>query len=106
MSRFDLHIGHRQHFTPDGLARLLAAAGFEVEKVGGVGFPLFNLYRLVVIMRGRRLIRDVARANRGATSIAARLVMRTFGLLFALGMPESRWGWQVVGVAREPVGHA
>jgi SAM-dependent methyltransferase len=102
MSRFDQHIGHRQHFTPRGLAELLTAAGFEVEKVTGVGFPLFNLYRLVVIMRGERLVRDVARTSNDTISGAARLAMRTFGLLFKLGAVESRWGWQVVGVARMP----
>jgi SAM-dependent methyltransferase len=102
MSRFDRHIGHRQHFTPGGLAHLLTAAGYEVEKVTGVGFPLFNLYRLVVIMRGDGLVHDVARANQGASSTLARLAMRSFGLLFALGAPETRWGWQVVGVARVP----
>ncbi len=102
MSTFDRHIGHRRHFTTAQLVRLLTEAGFEVEKVTGVGFPLFNLYRLVVIGRGRALVRDVARTNRGATSVLARLVMQAFDLLFALGTPESRWGWQVVGVARVP----
>ncbi len=102
MSRFDRHIGHRRHYTATSLAELLSATGFEVEKTTGVGFPFFNLYRLVVIMRGKRLVRDVARANQGATSLLARIVMRGFGALFAIGTPESRLGWQIVGVGRVP----
>ena len=100
MSAFDRHIGHRQHFTSRGLGELLRAAGFDVEKVTGVGFPFFNIYRLVVIRRGQRLVRDVARSDLKTTSTLARIVMRLFGLLFVLGVPESRWGWQIVGVAR------
>ena len=102
MSRFDRHIGHRRHYTARSLAQLLAAAGYEVEQATGVGFPLFNLYRLVVIMRGRSLVHDVARANRGAASLPARIAMRFFGMLFWVGTPEGRWGWQIVGVARSP----
>ena len=49
MSAFDRHIGHRRHFSPDDLRAVLLAAGFQVERTTGVGFPFFNLYRLVAI---------------------------------------------------------
>src|SRR6186713_410673 len=48
MSAFDQHIGHRRHFTPEGLRRLLVDAGLKVESLNGAGFPFFNLYRLTV----------------------------------------------------------
>jgi SAM-dependent methyltransferase len=102
MSAFDRHIGHRQHFTPDSLRDLLIQAGYEVEKATGVGFPLFNLYRLVVIQRGENLVREVASTNSSWTSTAARAAMAAFHKLFALGTPETRWGWQMVAVARKP----
>jgi len=102
MSAFDRHIGHRQHFTLRSLGDLLRVTGFDVEKVTGVGFPFFNIYRLVVIRRGQRLVHDVARGDLKTTSTIARIVMRAFGLLFALRLPKSRWGWQIVGVARTP----
>jgi 2-polyprenyl-3-methyl-5-hydroxy-6-metoxy-1,4-benzoquinol methylase len=102
MSAFDRHIGHRQHFTPASLRTLLTEAGYEVEKATGVGFPLFNLYRLVVIQRGENLVREVASTNSSWTLSAARAVMKAFTVLFALGTPEARWGWQVVAVARLP----
>ena len=52
MSAFDRHIGHRRHFSPSDLRDLLRGAGFEIEMGGGRAFPFFNIYRLVVILRG------------------------------------------------------
>ena len=97
MSAFDKHIGHRQHFRPDELRRLLERAGFEVERATGAGFPFFNLYRLAVMARGRRLVNAA-----GGTSRLARLVLGIFGALFHLNLDSSRWGWQTVAHARLP----
>ena len=102
MSQLDHHIGHRQHFTPDKLRALLALAGFEVEIATTAGFPFFNLYRMVVVMRGRKLVDDVSASNDGASSRLARGVMRIFGVLFHLNVASSPWGWQIVAVARKP----
>jgi SAM-dependent methyltransferase len=95
MSAFDRHIGHRRHYRPGELRALLEQAGFEVEHAAGAGFPFFNLYRLLVVARGRRLIDDVA-ADR--SSRFARLVMGAFGVLFRINL--DRWGWQTVARAR------
>jgi SAM-dependent methyltransferase len=99
MSAFDRHIGHRQHFTPEALRTLLEEAGFEVERADRAGFPFFNLYRLTVLLRGRRLVDDIAD---GEGSRAARAVMRLFGVLFRLNIASSPWGWQVLATARFP----
>ena len=102
-SAFDRHIGHRRHYGIDDLGGLLAQAGLEVETVTGAGFPFFNLYRLVVVARGRRLVDDVAASPDGQPATgAARLVMRAFGLSFRLNLDSSRLGYQIVAVAREP----
>lgn len=101
-SAFDRHIGHRRHFSPDALGVLLTAAGYRVERTMGAGFPFFNLYRLAVIARGRRLIDDVGSPGEGAgaaVSLPARAAMAAFGALFHLNLPVGRFGWQVVGVA-------
>jgi trans-aconitate methyltransferase len=98
MSAFDRHIGHRQHFTPDALRTLLEDAGFEVERAVRAGFPFFNLYRLTVLLRGRRLVNDAD----GDGSRAARAVMKLFGVLFRLNIASSPWGWQVLATARLP----
>jgi SAM-dependent methyltransferase len=102
MSAFDQHIGHRRHYTPAELGALLSSAGFEVELVAGAGFPFFNLYRALVIARGKRLVDDVASSGDAAPSIAARAAMAAFRPLFRLTLPRSRWGRQIIGVARAP----
>jgi SAM-dependent methyltransferase len=96
MSRFDQHIGHRRHYTASELVDLLEASGFDVDVATGAGFPFFNLYRLVVILRGRQLIRDIE----DTPSVLARAVMGLFRWLFYLNTSSSRWGWQTVASAR------
>ena len=109
-SRFDLHIGHRRHYTPDQLRALLEDSGFEVELATTAGFPFFNLYRMVVIMRGRRLIQDIDSNSRTGSRGLARAVMSIFRALFALNRFGTSWGWQTVAVARWnveiPLAHA
>jgi len=102
MSAFDRHIGHRRHFTTAELRSLLESAGFEVTRVSGAGFPFFNLYRLMVVARGQKLIGDV-RGN-GPLPLGARLAMRAFSWLFALNSEQSARGWQLVATAVEPRG--
>ena len=99
MSAFDRHIGHRQHFTAKSARALLEQAGFVVERSTRAGFPFFNLYRLIVLLRGERLVDDVAR---GAGRRPTELVMRVFGVLFRLNLTRSPWGWQVLAAARVP----
>jgi SAM-dependent methyltransferase len=99
-SAFDVHLGHRRHFSPNELQRLLEQAGFTPDCCVAAGFPFFNLYRLVVLLRGQRLIED-ADAGHGL-SPSARLVMGAFRRLFRANLPRSPWGWQTVGVATAP----
>jgi SAM-dependent methyltransferase len=97
MSAFDRHIGHRKHYRPRELQLLLSRAGFRVERATGAGFPFFNLYRLAVILRGRRLVDDAAARN---TSLLTRFAMAAFRFLFRVNLDASRWGWQTVAYAR------
>jgi 2-polyprenyl-3-methyl-5-hydroxy-6-metoxy-1,4-benzoquinol methylase len=101
MSQFDRHIGHRRHYTPATLRAILEDSGFAVELATTAGFPFFNLYRLVVILRGSSLISDVDAGSPGVISgLLARLVMALFRPLFALNVFGTRFGWQIVAVAR------
>jgi SAM-dependent methyltransferase len=93
MSAFDRHIGHRKHYAPEELRCLLEGAGYRVERASGAGWPFFDLYRGVVIARGRRLIDDVSRGP----SPAARIAMGVFDGLFRLNL-RSR-GWQTFAIA-------
>jgi len=71
-----------------------------VEFAGGAGFPFFNLYRMAVIARGKRLVTDVQSGSHGASNWLARAVMAIFRPLFSLNLLNSPWGWQTVAVAR------
>jgi SAM-dependent methyltransferase len=99
-SAFDRHIGHRQHFGPASLRRLLEGAGFSVEYVARAGFPFFNLYRLAVIARGRRLISDLERGAEAEGAGAQGAVLSFFERAFRLNVASTPFGWQMVAVAR------
>ena len=98
VSAFDRHIGHRAHFTPERLRQVLTDAGLEVRALHGAGFPFFNLYRLTVVARGKRLIDDAG----GELPWSARAAMWAFTRLFRMNQLESQRGWQLVAVAVEP----
>lgn len=102
MSAFDEHIGHRQHFTRRSIEATLQAAGFTTERVYLSGFPFFNVYRLVVIARGKKLVADVDSESSAASSRVAKAAMAIFDRLFQLNLRNCRFGWQVVAVARKP----
>lgn len=95
-SAFDRHIGHLRHFTRTDLKELIAEAGLRPDTVAGAGFPAYNLYRLVVILRGRRLVDDVS----GETGLLAALVMAVFRCIIGLSLFDTPWGWQIVAAAK------
>jgi SAM-dependent methyltransferase len=100
MSAFDRHIGHRKHWDPKEVENVLRDAGYEPERVFRAGFPFFNLYRCVVILRGSKLIEDVrSESDRGA-SLGARIAMRIFHHLIRPNLNSMRRGWQIVAAAR------
>jgi hypothetical protein len=78
----------------------LREAGYRPEHVSGVGFPFFNLYRCLVILRGKKLISDVGTGTTNQSSWAARAAMAAFYQLFRLNLNSSRRGWQMVATAR------
>ena len=97
---FDRFIGHRRHFRPEALRSVLQQAGLEVEYVSGTGFPFFNLYKLVVLLRGKALVQDVASTAEPSRPAAA--AMRCFRAVLNPGLNSSRFGWQIAARARRP----
>lgn len=98
-SAFDLHIGHQRHFTAQSLERVLKDAGYAQVRVFRAGFPFFNLYRLAVVARGKKLI---AEATRGTLTTTGKAAIKTFSTLFRFNTSDSPLGWQLVAVAVEP----
>ena len=97
---FDRHIGHRRHYDAGALRQVIVEAGLTPEIVRGHGFPFFNLYKLVVLARGDRLIDDAATS--APPSPLASAVMRGFGALLQPRRCSSRVGWQLLAVAQVP----
>jgi len=101
MSAFDRHIGHRRHYTPSGLRNLLQEAGFEVEFSAGAGFPFFNLYRLAVIARGRKLVERARSPTPARLTSMEWLALQFFRTLLPCTFTKGDWGWQIIASARE-----
>jgi SAM-dependent methyltransferase len=99
MSAFDKHIGHRRHFNRGLLERTLRDAAFEPLEILGAGFPFFNLYRLAVVARGKKLIEDGASGEPGMLPPKARAAIYAFSWLFRLNLSGTRLGWQLAAVA-------
>jgi SAM-dependent methyltransferase len=97
-SAFDLHIGHRRHYSTRELESLLRSAGYQTVELRGAGFPFFNLYRCAVILRGRRLVEDIGQSR--PLSRGTMLAMAAFDRLFALNLNGTGLGWQIFGVYR------
>ncbi len=102
MSDFDRHIGHRRHFDGPLLETTLRGAGLRVVDLRGAGFPFFNLYRLVVVARGKKVITDVDGGDAAALPWSARAAMRAFSWLFKLNSSKTTLGWQLAALAAEP----
>jgi SAM-dependent methyltransferase len=101
ISAFDRHIGHRQHFDRRKIRSMLEEAGYSVERTYLSGFPFFNLYRLLIVARGNRLIQDAQVGSAGAPSGMMRFAMKVFRVLFHANLLDSPFGWQVIAIARK-----
>jgi 2-polyprenyl-3-methyl-5-hydroxy-6-metoxy-1,4-benzoquinol methylase len=102
-SALDHHIGHYQHFTAAKLHNVLTDAGYIVERTVRTGFPVFNLYKLVVIARGKRLISDVEGRTASTTVGTVESVTKAFfRLAFRHCLDDFPFGWQIAAVATVP----
>lgn len=98
-SAFDRAIGHRMHFNRRSCRVMLEWAGFSPVTIVRAGFPFFNVYKLLVIMRGDGVVRDLSGANSVGASCASRVALNAFGRLFRLNLRDFVFGWQMVAVA-------
>lgn len=101
-TRFDRAIGHLRHYDGESLGRVIADAGFELQRVVAWGFPFHNLYRLAVAAASRLTL-----AEGGAERVPAavlghcyRLLGKTLKPLYYLNRPYL--GTQLFAVARKP----
>ena len=97
MSAFDRHLGHRRHYTRSRFAGLLEEADFRLDLAVAAGFPMFNLYRTLVVLRGQRIIEDAS----GRPDLLVRSATALFVRLVPLSLFDSPWGWQIVAAGRK-----
>ena len=100
-SAYDKHIGHRQHYSKRLLLNTLLGAGFKDVRVYRAGFPIFNVYKLLTILAGRKLISTVSSSEQHGDSKLTVFVSRFFNLIFRFSMPDFPLGWQLVATARK-----
>lgn len=102
-SAFDKHIGHFRHFAAPDLSQVLTDAGLDVDRVFRSGFPFFNLYKLAVVARGQKLVREmVSRPAGSRPSTLEGAATRFFLSAFKLNLDDSPFGWQMAAVAHVP----
>ena len=99
-SAFDRDIGHRRHFTARRLRSILEERRFEDIRIHRAGFPFFDLYRLLVIARGKRLIADVEQSKTALGEGTSGAALRFFTRAFRYNLDSSPFGWQLLAVAR------
>ncbi len=101
MNAFEKSIGHRQHFQPDTIARLVTSAGLRVLKVQRAGFPFFNLYKIAGYLMGNRIREGVDKSEGGdGPSSIMMLALNVFDLLFRFNLQNTPFGWQLVLIAK------
>jgi len=102
MSAFDKYIGHLRHFSQESLCSVVEQSGFETVQFLRTGFPFFNLYRLTVIARGKKLIEDARAAESSSPSRLAMIVMGAYRKLFRWNLENHPLGWQLMICCRKP----
>ena len=99
MSFLEKYIGHHRHYTKDSLTQLLVAAGFSRIEVQRAGFPGINLIRLASMLRGKRILNDVAESERKPNLLGFGL--RIAELILRHSLKDSIFGWQLVAVCNK-----
>jgi SAM-dependent methyltransferase len=99
-SAYDKHIGHRQHFSKASLKKSLLEAGYQNIQIYRAGFPVFNLYKILTIIAGKRLIKTASKLD-GQNSKVTSVISKAFNALFIVTVSDSPFGWQLIATARK-----
>jgi SAM-dependent methyltransferase len=97
ISKFDSFIGHYRHYSKKSLTVEIELAGFEVNQVLQIGFPLINIVRIWCLIRGDKVIKTLTKPNSLVNSPVGRLILRLLSLTFQL---DTRLGWQLIATAK------
>lgn len=96
ISAFDRLVGHLRHYTDESPRELLQRAVFRSVEVRKYGFPSFDLYRLLVVSLGNRLIVKYERP----IGWSKRVLMFIIRISFSCNSTTGKRGFQLVPVAQ------
>jgi len=105
MNEFEKSIGHRMHYSKAQLAALVEKSGLRPVRFVRAGFPFFNLYKLLALARGKKLLQDTNSGEGeepGGSKRLMMLVLKIFQHLFRLNLDDSPFGWQMMVIAEKP----
>lgn len=101
MAAVDKAFGHRRHYTKLELKDLLEFEGFKVQRLECLGFPFFNLYRLGLLIRGKRILNSIQKMSQSKPGVLSRLLLDIFSWLFRFNWKKGNLGWQFIAVCRK-----
>ncbi len=101
MAAVDKAFGHRRHYTKLELKDLLEFEGFKVQRLECLGFPFFNLYRLGLLIRGKRILNSIQKMSQSKPGVLSRLLLNIFSWLFRFNWRKGNLGWQFIAVCRK-----
>ncbi|MDR1875264.1 MAG: class I SAM-dependent methyltransferase [Synergistaceae bacterium] len=103
LTPYKKNLGHLRHYTRKSLEALLRQAGFDVIDTLAAGFPFYNIYELLIWLRGRRLIKEVDAAHSDFSGMPAgvRAASAALRFLMRFNINAVPWGWQIIAAARK-----
>ena len=97
ISYFDRFIGHHRHYTSESLAKELVESNFEVVEIKQIGFPIVNIVRIWCLLRGKKIVLDLANPTKFFDSATGRAITKFFSII---GQVNSPFGWQLIAVVK------
>ncbi|MDR1580475.1 MAG: class I SAM-dependent methyltransferase [Synergistaceae bacterium] len=104
LSAYKKNLGHLRHYTKNSLRNILELSGLRVISTLAAGFPFFNLYEFLIMLRGERLIGDVDSAKEAGycgMPLSVRFSSAVLRCLMSFNLDYTPWGWQIIAIARK-----
>lgn len=101
MAAVDKAFGHRRHYSKRELREMLEFEGFKVQRLECLGFPFFNLYRIGLLIRGKRILNSIQKMSQSNPGVISKLLLNIFSWLFRLNFKKGNLGWQLIAVCRK-----
>jgi len=101
ITKIDRQVGHLRHYSRKSILLKMESVGFQNITLYTLGFPFFNLYKLIIWIYGDKVVDRVKLMSTQKPSRLGICVFRLFGVLFKLNFRNSRLGWQIIAIAEK-----